>query len=154
MWLQPPAHAGSRSRIFSTLKMEAIRSSETSVNPRSTQRHILEDNIRYIVIVFLSLILILEVEMAQYISYFKIKLSLRFNTLISEHVSQQIRYTARYTVSVMKYFLSTPNTQFIDFIWNDNYSHVLRTEYLRYFILFRRYKLRTIYFTERKLPTK
>jgi hypothetical protein len=31
--------------FFSTLKMEAIRSSETSVDPRSTQRHIPEDNI-------------------------------------------------------------------------------------------------------------
>jgi hypothetical protein len=30
---------------FSTLKMEAIRSSETSVNARSTQRHIPEDDI-------------------------------------------------------------------------------------------------------------
>jgi hypothetical protein len=43
--LQPPAHAGSTLADFSTLKMEAIRSSETSVNPRSTQRHIPEDNI-------------------------------------------------------------------------------------------------------------
>jgi hypothetical protein len=31
------------SRIFSTLKMEAILSSETSVNTKSTQRHIPED---------------------------------------------------------------------------------------------------------------
>jgi hypothetical protein len=30
---------------FSTLKMEAIRSSETSVNARSTQLHIPEDDI-------------------------------------------------------------------------------------------------------------
>jgi hypothetical protein len=41
MWtdiLQPPAHADS-----STLKMEAIRSSETSVHTRSTKCHISED---------------------------------------------------------------------------------------------------------------
>jgi hypothetical protein len=43
--LQPPAHAGSSLADFSTLKMEAIRSSETSVNARSTQRHIPEDGI-------------------------------------------------------------------------------------------------------------
>jgi hypothetical protein len=34
-----------RSRIFFTLKMEAIRSSETSVHTRSTWRHIPEDGI-------------------------------------------------------------------------------------------------------------
>jgi hypothetical protein len=46
-WVQIPlkAHAGSTLADFSTLKMEAIRSSETSVNPRSTQRYIPEDNI-------------------------------------------------------------------------------------------------------------
>jgi hypothetical protein len=38
--LQSPAHAGSPLADFSTLKMEAIRSYETSVNARSTQRHI------------------------------------------------------------------------------------------------------------------
>jgi hypothetical protein len=43
--LQPPAHAGSQLADFFTLKMEAIRSSETSVNARSTQRHISEDDI-------------------------------------------------------------------------------------------------------------
>jgi hypothetical protein len=42
---QPPAHAGSPLADISTLKMEAIRSSETSVNTRSTQRHIPEDDI-------------------------------------------------------------------------------------------------------------
>jgi hypothetical protein len=41
--LQPPAAAGYPLANFSTLKMEAIRSSETSVNERSTQRHITED---------------------------------------------------------------------------------------------------------------
>jgi hypothetical protein len=35
--LQPPAHAGSSLADFSTLKMEAIRSSETSVHTRSTR---------------------------------------------------------------------------------------------------------------------
>jgi hypothetical protein len=46
MWLQPPAYAGSSLADFSTLKMEAIRSSETSVQfTRSTQRHIPEDSI-------------------------------------------------------------------------------------------------------------
>jgi hypothetical protein len=43
--LQPPAHAGSSLADFSTLKMEAICSSETSVHTRSTQRHIPEDGI-------------------------------------------------------------------------------------------------------------
>jgi hypothetical protein len=42
--LQPPAHAGSPLAHFSTLKMEAIRSSEKLVNARSTQRHIPEDH--------------------------------------------------------------------------------------------------------------
>jgi hypothetical protein len=42
--LQPPAHAGSQLADSSTLKMEAIRSFETSVNARSTQRHIPEDD--------------------------------------------------------------------------------------------------------------
>jgi hypothetical protein len=43
--LQPPAHAGSSRADFSTLKMEAIRSSETSVHRSSIQRHIPEDGI-------------------------------------------------------------------------------------------------------------
>jgi hypothetical protein len=37
--------AGSQLADYFTLKMEAIRSSETSVYPSSTQRHIPEDNI-------------------------------------------------------------------------------------------------------------
>jgi hypothetical protein len=40
--LQPPAHAISLPAHFSTLKMEAIYSSETSVNARYTQRHVIE----------------------------------------------------------------------------------------------------------------
>jgi hypothetical protein len=43
--LQPPTHAGSSLADFSTLKTEAIHSSETSVHTRSTRRHILEDGI-------------------------------------------------------------------------------------------------------------
>jgi hypothetical protein len=43
--LQPPAHAGSSLTDLSTLKMEAIRSSETAVYTRSTRRHIQEDGI-------------------------------------------------------------------------------------------------------------
>jgi hypothetical protein len=44
--LQPPAHAGFSLADFSTLKMEAICSSETSVQfTRSTRRHITEDGI-------------------------------------------------------------------------------------------------------------
>jgi hypothetical protein len=43
--LQPPTHTGSWLKDFSTLKMEMIRSSETSVHTRSTQRHIPEDGI-------------------------------------------------------------------------------------------------------------
>jgi hypothetical protein len=42
--LQPPADSGSPLADFSTPKMEAIRSSETSVNTGSTQRHIPEDD--------------------------------------------------------------------------------------------------------------
>jgi hypothetical protein len=40
--MQPPAHAGSSLADFSTLKMKAIRSSETSVHTRSTWHHIPE----------------------------------------------------------------------------------------------------------------
>jgi hypothetical protein len=43
--LQAPAHARSSLLDFSTVKMEAIRSSETSVHTSSTQRHIPEDGI-------------------------------------------------------------------------------------------------------------
>jgi hypothetical protein len=43
--LQPLAHAGSSLADVSTLKMEAIRSFETSVHTRSTGRHIPEDGI-------------------------------------------------------------------------------------------------------------
>jgi hypothetical protein len=45
LFLPPPAHAGSSLADFSTLKMEAILSSETSVHTRSTLRHIPEDGI-------------------------------------------------------------------------------------------------------------
>jgi hypothetical protein len=49
VWLQPPAQAGSSLADFSTLKMEAIRSSETSVYTRYTRRYIPEDGIlRYL----------------------------------------------------------------------------------------------------------
>jgi hypothetical protein len=44
-FLQPPAHSVSPLADFSTLKMEAICSSETSVNARCTQRQIPEDDI-------------------------------------------------------------------------------------------------------------
>jgi hypothetical protein len=47
-WLQPPAHAGSSLADFSTLKMEAIRFSETSAHTRSTRRHIPEDGILHV----------------------------------------------------------------------------------------------------------
>jgi hypothetical protein len=43
--LQPPAHAGSSHADFSTVKMMAIRSSETPVHTRSTRRHISQDGI-------------------------------------------------------------------------------------------------------------
>jgi hypothetical protein len=42
---QPLVHAGSPLADSSTLKMEEIRLSETSVNARSTQGHIPEDDI-------------------------------------------------------------------------------------------------------------
>jgi hypothetical protein len=43
--LQLPAHAGSSLANFSTLKIEVILSSETSVHTRSKRRHIPEDGI-------------------------------------------------------------------------------------------------------------
>jgi hypothetical protein len=43
--LKPPAQAASSLADFSTMKMEAIRSSETSLYTRSTRRHIPEDDI-------------------------------------------------------------------------------------------------------------
>jgi hypothetical protein len=43
--LQPPAHAGSSLADFSTLKMEVIRSSETSVHTRTTGLHIPKNGI-------------------------------------------------------------------------------------------------------------
>jgi hypothetical protein len=45
--LQPPAHAGSSLADFSTLKMEAIRSSETSAHTGTIRRHIPENGILY-----------------------------------------------------------------------------------------------------------
>jgi hypothetical protein len=42
---RPPAHAGFSLTDFSTLKMEVIRSSETSVHTRATWRHIPQDSI-------------------------------------------------------------------------------------------------------------
>jgi hypothetical protein len=45
-WLQ--SAAGSSLTDFFTLKMEAIRSSETSVHTRSTRRHIPEDGILHL----------------------------------------------------------------------------------------------------------
>jgi hypothetical protein len=44
---QQPADAGSPLADFSTLKMEAIRSFETSIDVISTQRYIAEDDILY-----------------------------------------------------------------------------------------------------------
>jgi hypothetical protein len=44
---QPPAQSASSLANFSTLKMEAIRSFETSIHTRSTRRHIPEDGILY-----------------------------------------------------------------------------------------------------------
>jgi hypothetical protein len=42
---EPPTHVGSSLADFSTLKMEAIRSSEWSIHIRPTRRHIPEDGI-------------------------------------------------------------------------------------------------------------
>jgi hypothetical protein len=50
--LQPPPHAGSSLADFSTLKMEAIRSSEMSVHTRFTQRHIPQDGILHFALEF------------------------------------------------------------------------------------------------------
>jgi hypothetical protein len=62
VWLSAPAHARSSLAVvlfFSNLKMEAIRSSETSVNTMSTRRHIPQDGflqaiINTILLIFLS----------------------------------------------------------------------------------------------------
>jgi hypothetical protein len=43
--LQPPADAGSPLADFSSVKMQVIHSSEMSVKPKSTQRHIPENDI-------------------------------------------------------------------------------------------------------------
>jgi hypothetical protein len=43
--LQSPAHGGSSLADFSTLKMEAIVSSETSIHTRTTRHHVPEDGI-------------------------------------------------------------------------------------------------------------
>jgi hypothetical protein len=43
--LKPPAHAGSSLEDFSTLKMETMHYSKTSIHTISTQRHIQEDGI-------------------------------------------------------------------------------------------------------------
>jgi hypothetical protein len=56
--LLPPAQAGSLLADFSTLKMEAIHSSETSVHTRSTQPHIPEDGILQGILCLLSLLYI------------------------------------------------------------------------------------------------
>jgi hypothetical protein len=48
-WLQTRAQAGSSLADFSTIKMEAIHSSETSVHTRSTRRHIPEKTASFIV---------------------------------------------------------------------------------------------------------
>jgi hypothetical protein len=45
--LQPPAHADSSRADFSTLKMEAKHSSETSVHTNFTRPHIPEGGILY-----------------------------------------------------------------------------------------------------------
>jgi hypothetical protein len=47
--LQPATHTCSPLADYSTLKMEAISSSETSVYPTSTKHHIPEDNILQVV---------------------------------------------------------------------------------------------------------
>jgi hypothetical protein len=44
-WDVQTAHTGTLLLDFSTLKMETIHSSETSVHTRSTRRHITEDGI-------------------------------------------------------------------------------------------------------------
>jgi hypothetical protein len=43
--LQPSTHAGSSLVDFSTMKMEALRSSETSIHTRTRRHHMPENNI-------------------------------------------------------------------------------------------------------------
>jgi hypothetical protein len=52
--LQPPAHVGSSLADFSTLKMEVICSSETSVYTKSTRRHIPEDGILHRITLYIQ----------------------------------------------------------------------------------------------------
>jgi hypothetical protein len=49
---QPTSHAGSSLTDFSTLKMKAIRSYETSVHTRSTRSHIPDDGIFHVYLFF------------------------------------------------------------------------------------------------------
>jgi hypothetical protein len=58
--LQQAAHTCSPLADYSTLKMEEIRSSEMSVNPSSTQRHIPKDNILQVFVCFLFLLLVTD----------------------------------------------------------------------------------------------
>jgi hypothetical protein len=56
--LQPTSQAGSSLADFSTLKMEAICSSETSIHTRSTRCHIPEDGILYLSLFTFSALLL------------------------------------------------------------------------------------------------
>jgi hypothetical protein len=60
--LQTLAHADSSLADFSTLKMEAIGSCETSVHTRSTRRHIPEDGILQLCLCLLKLDALFKVE--------------------------------------------------------------------------------------------
>jgi hypothetical protein len=82
--LEPPAHAGSPLADFSTLKMEAIRSSETSVNAISIQRHIPEDDILRCIIVFLMLDSHLKAEIRFVLSHVFIFPYLKINEAIGD----------------------------------------------------------------------
>jgi hypothetical protein len=79
--LQPPAHAGSSLADFSTLKMEAIRSSKTSVHTRSTQRHISEDGILH----------------SHHRENLKSYISVKLLCFIFKCLNLEIRITLRYT---------------------------------------------------------
>jgi hypothetical protein len=71
--LQPPAHAGCSLADFSTLKMEAIRSSETSVYAISTRRRIPEDGFFIVTVVKTS-----NLTCKRRLQRFKSKLYLKF----------------------------------------------------------------------------
>jgi hypothetical protein len=73
-------------RVFSTLKMVAIHSSETSVHTRSTRRHIAEDGILLFLVNFVSYFFPCKIALGFRV-YLQIQLSFAHYCLIYCHKS-------------------------------------------------------------------